>query len=256
MESNDFINYISSIINNDMSNNDMYNTDISNNDMSNNDMSNNYMYNTDISNNYMYNTDISNNNVYDNNVYDNGLSRLYSLINRITNITNNSITNNAQNILQTSLGQTNRYIQVISEQGLLDLEHLTYEDDKLKKCPIRYIDFKKGDKIIKLPCKHIFDEESILQWLKEESNKCPVCRFSMDFKEKKVDTNKPSTTATTATTDTATTDTATTDTDTTDTDTTDTTDSIVEFENFISSYYQRQEDRMVQIALQRSLIES
>ena len=221
MESGDFINFISSIINDDISNDDISNNDISNNDISNNDIYNHDIYNIP---------------------RNNGVSRLYGLINRINNITNSNITNNVQNILQTSLGQTNKYIQVISEQGLLDLEHLIYEEDELKKCPITYIDFKKGDKIIKLPCKHIFDEKSILQWLKEESNKCPVCRFSLDFKEKKVETDASTGTVVAA--------------DTVTDTVTDTAAATARFENFINSYYQRQEDRLVRIALQRSLIES
>ena len=36
-----------------------------------------------------------------------------------------------------------------------------------------------------LPCNHIFEKNSILQWLTEESHKCPVCRYEMDFIEKK-----------------------------------------------------------------------
>jgi hypothetical protein len=36
-----------------------------------------------------------------------------------------------------------------------------------------------------LPCNHIFDCEGIKTWLKEESSKCPVCRFELDFKEVK-----------------------------------------------------------------------
>ena len=34
----------------------------------------------------------------------------------------------------------------------------------------------------KLPCGHIFSD-SIFTWLKEESNKCPVCRHELSYKE-------------------------------------------------------------------------
>ena len=35
-------------------------------------------------------------------------------------------------------------------------------------CPITMKEFKDGDTIAKLPCKHMFDKPAILKWLKEE----------------------------------------------------------------------------------------
>ena len=34
-----------------------------------------------------------------------------------------------------------------------------------------------------MPCKHNFFPEAIEKWLKEESNLCPVCRYSFEYKE-------------------------------------------------------------------------
>ena len=45
-------------------------------------------------------------------------------------------------------------------------------------------DFKEGEQVYKLPCGHIFSD-SIFTWLKEESNKCPVCRYELSSKEVK-----------------------------------------------------------------------
>jgi len=174
--------------------------------------------------------DLSNNDLSNNDLLHNA-PILYGLINGLNN------NSNIQNILQTSLEQKNKYIQVISENGLEQLEHTTYKENEITKCPITYIDFKEGDKIIKLPCDHIFDEESILQWLNEESNKCPVCRFSLDFKEKQIEPNTPQPNAPNA-------------------QNTQQPPNNMVFANFVNNYYQRQEDRMVQIALQRSLIEN
>ena len=42
-------------------------------------------------------------------------------------------------------------------------------------CCITFEDFEEGQDITQLPCKHIFDPQAINTWLKEESNKCPVC---------------------------------------------------------------------------------
>jgi len=48
-------------------------------------------------------------------------------------------------------------------------------------------EFKNGDELIQLPCNHIFHTEPIKTWLKEESSKCPVCRYELDYKEIKND---------------------------------------------------------------------
>ena len=44
------------------------------------------------------------------------------------------------------------------------------------------IDFQEDQEVYKLPCGHIFSD-SIFTWLKEESNKCPVCRHELSSKE-------------------------------------------------------------------------
>ena len=43
-------------------------------------------------------------------------------------------------------------------------------------CPISMKDFEYNDKIIVLPCNHIFSEAPIKDWLIKSSNSCPVCR--------------------------------------------------------------------------------
>ena len=40
--------------------------------------------------------------------------------------------------------------------------------------------FENEQDIIEQPCKHIFDKDSILQWLEEEQSKCPVCRYEFE----------------------------------------------------------------------------
>jgi len=55
-------------------------------------------------------------------------------------------------------------------------------DDKIKsknlKCMITLDDFKDEDKVILLPCEHVFKLEEITSWLKDNSYKCPSCRNS------------------------------------------------------------------------------
>ena len=56
------------------------------------------------------------------------------------------------------------------------LEELEFTDDiEEKMCPIKLEKFTIGEKIIKLKCNHYFNKESILIWLKKNTN-CPCCR--------------------------------------------------------------------------------
>jgi len=49
---------------------------------------------------------------------------------------------------------------------------------KETQCPISLEDFKDGDSLIELPCKHIFLETNIKEWVKEKQT-CPVCRHDL-----------------------------------------------------------------------------
>ena len=56
------------------------------------------------------------------------------------------------------------------------------------------VEFNDNDDVIELPCNHLFTPESIKKWLSEESNECPVCRYSFKSKEIKNE-NSPSQTS-------------------------------------------------------------
>ena len=49
---------------------------------------------------------------------------------------------------------------------------------KETQCPISLEDFKDGDSLIELPCKHIFLEKNLKEWIKEKQN-CPICRYNL-----------------------------------------------------------------------------
>ena len=44
-------------------------------------------------------------------------------------------------------------------------------------CNITLEEFQQQTRVIALPCKHAFKEEAIIQWLTNNSNRCPVCRM-------------------------------------------------------------------------------
>jgi len=72
---------------------------------------------------------------------------------------------------------------VLNEEQFNNLECKCYKDlnlNEFKECLICIDNFNKEDEIIKIKCNHIFHKNCIKSWLCEESNKCPVCRISID----------------------------------------------------------------------------
>eukprot|EP00831_Metopus_contortus_P003866 TRINITY_DN11423_c0_g1_i2.p3 TRINITY_DN11423_c0_g1~~TRINITY_DN11423_c0_g1_i2.p3 ORF type:complete len:115 (-),score=16.22 TRINITY_DN11423_c0_g1_i2:225-569(-) len=57
-------------------------------------------------------------------------------------------------------------------------EALLEEFKEMAECSICKEEFKKGEKVYKLPCKHLFHGECILQWLGQH-NSCPTCRLEL-----------------------------------------------------------------------------
>ena len=70
-------------------------------------------------------------------------------------------------------------INISTEEILKDSKYMTYNSDiEEKKCPISLDEFKEGDSLIELPCKHLFNETNIKSWVKEKQT-CPVCRHNL-----------------------------------------------------------------------------
>jgi len=100
--------------------------------------------------------------------------------------------------LFTNLQQnTNNSRMLESFLSLMEQLHLNHEEsqqglpkemiDKIKRmkmgrscqeCTVCSEGFKKGEKIRKLPCKHIFHDKCILPWFEHKST-CPNCRFDL-----------------------------------------------------------------------------
>jgi len=212
------------------------------NDLSNNLISNltnddeNYDVNHDVNHdeNHDVNHDLSNN-TYPPSTH----THIFSLLNMINSelppITQSS-QNTLQNLLQSTLRQKNCYKHVLSDEGKTKIKYLKYEAGKYEetKCSILQMPFKDGDEIAQLPCGHIFDKDSIIQWLEEESNKCPVCRYEMESKEEKITSNNVETTSSHPF---------------------GPTNRRIGFTNFLNNYYEAQENRLVQRAIEQSLLD-
>lgn len=68
----------------------------------------------------------------------------------------------------------------IEEYDKLEKKDFNMEDAIINnynlECPISIKDFDNNDKIVILPCNHIFIEDKIKFWLTKSSNNCPICR--------------------------------------------------------------------------------
>jgi len=160
--------------------------------------------NTDISNNFLHH--ILSNRIHD--LSDNPRGQFMGML--VNLLSNNNINSNlamlplANNFATSQINQNqsiNRilndsllmrntpYKKIISEKGVEDLKSIKYNKESCEQhsCCITFEDFEEGQDITQLPCKHIFDPQAINTWLKEESNKCPVCRFELDYIEVKDD---------------------------------------------------------------------
>lgn len=106
------------------------------------------------------------------------MSQLYSLLfPNINNTTQNE-----------SLYDENPIKKLISEKGKEELIRMKYSKNcQNHTCPILCRDFVEGDDIIKLPCNHCFEPNAIETWVNKEKAECPVCRFQLDYIEKKTD---------------------------------------------------------------------
>jgi hypothetical protein len=86
-------------------------------------------------------------------------------------------------VIQTSFNtDPSTYKNIISDKGSRLLKIETYSqiyDQSPIICPIMMTPFNIGDLLIRLPCDHLFSHDSILNWLHNESSKCPVCRFDL-----------------------------------------------------------------------------
>ena len=137
--------------------------------------------------------DLSNNNVVNNNETDisnNVVNNTNNFFNFLLGRNNNTLTGipSVSNILNNTLNQENMYKKVINDEGLNEIVFDKYSAEKYpetKTCVITQKEFQENDDIAILPCKHIFDKDAILYWLKNQQAKCPVCRRELKCKEVK-----------------------------------------------------------------------
>lgn len=112
------------------------------------------------------------------------LANIRRLQEAIDTLYDNTLDNEAAENIE--INENTAVKHVLSEEGESNLTILNYHENlfSYKTCPILNTDFSDNQLIIELPCKHIFDKDSIENWLKNEKAECPVCRFKLPSKEK------------------------------------------------------------------------
>ena len=112
------------------------------------------------------------------------------LTNFILNSNSNSSQNSIQNLLQqTLLQEKNNFKNVLSFQGETQLKTIKYNKQIYSEqpfCVITQKPFENNMNVIQLPCDHIFEPSGILYWIKNKNATCPVCRFKLHSKEKRI----------------------------------------------------------------------
>ena len=65
---------------------------------------------------------------------------------------------------------------MLNQLPVTKIENINKLNDENKKCIICLEDFKNDDKIIYLPCFHLFHEKCITDWINMNKGFCPLCR--------------------------------------------------------------------------------
>ena len=141
----------------------------------------------DPSDNVTYINDMSNNSTAEQDLYLRFLEDILHLP-PLTGLGGNQQQSFRNLLRQTLISDKNPIKKVLSEEGEKCIKDVTFDSTihtDITACPITMKEFKDGDIIAQLPCKHMFNKEAILKWLKEEKAECPICRAKLKSVEKK-----------------------------------------------------------------------
>jgi hypothetical protein len=102
------------------------------------------------------------------------------ILNQMLNILNQgNVQFQFQILPQNNVNGVPLFQDVVTTLDDKDLEEIKVEEltkDIEDMCPISMTEFKKGTKVIKLPCSHMFESNCIKEYLKNYNYKCPVCK--------------------------------------------------------------------------------
>jgi len=72
--------------------------------------------------------------------------------------------------------QFNDVVTTLEKDDLDKIQEYELTEDSDDMCPITMEPFKKGLKVMKLPCNHIFEATAIKEYLEKYNYKCPTCK--------------------------------------------------------------------------------
>ena len=82
-----------------------------------------------------------------------------------------------------------KYKKILDPEEISNIKKVTYNEYSRNKesinecCYIELEDFNDNETILRLPCKHYFKKDAIIQWFQKESHRCPLCRYELNFRE-------------------------------------------------------------------------
>ena len=89
----------------------------------------------------------------------------------------------AQLLASSLLNDKPKYKHVVPDLSELEEIQYTSGEHEYDTCPISMAKFKEGETIVKLPCGHVFDKDSITEWVTKEKASCPICRHKLNSVE-------------------------------------------------------------------------
>ena len=102
------------------------------------------------------------------------------------------IQNNIKNGYESDASKASQLTSQLKEQYCYSLESVIESNTQItkenKNCIICLIDLNVGDRVITLPCFHMFHKECINDWFKKDK-KCPLCKLEIKVDEKNDNNN-------------------------------------------------------------------
>ena len=107
----------------------------------------------------------------------NGINNINNAINNINNVRNNNIEQLYEFVNGYYRNKRHHSNHALSLPEIV-IEDVNKLDEANKSCMICLEEFKSKEKVVALPCLHLFHKKCIKKWM-ERKKECPVCKFEL-----------------------------------------------------------------------------